>query len=419
MPSQRTLKRLLTLHSWAGIVTGLLLFIVCFSGAVVVFKNEIDLWANPSLAQLPRVPTPVSLDTVLAQLQSRDPGVTVETIALPDAVNPAYFALVREAGMPAAQRTKLALRADTGAVVGPVDSQLGQYLRMLHVFLFFGPRWIVGFLGLAMLVLIATGILIHRKILAELFTQRWGRSVRVVTSDLHKSAGIWGLGFHMLIAATGAWLGLAPLFEQGWQYAWSATPTRSAALFTESSAGAPLPASAPAPAYASPPPSAAALPVAPPAAQPRNRSAPMPSLDALHGAARQAVPGFEVVYVSLRYWGTVDARASFTGRLAGPLASTARVDIDAATGSIRRVHDPRTAGFWSMVNALMEPLHFGDFGGLPLKWLYFFLGLTPAFLSISGTLIWLDGRRQRQGQAKVQVPSQGKSSSSATGRTEP
>ena len=82
MPSQRTLKRLLTLHSWAGIVTGLLLFIVCFSGAVVVFKNEIDLWANPSLAQLPRVQIPASLDTVLAQLQSRYPGVTVETIAL-------------------------------------------------------------------------------------------------------------------------------------------------------------------------------------------------------------------------------------------------------------------------------------------------------------------------------------------------
>jgi len=217
--------------------------------------------------------------------------------------------------------------------------------------------------------------------------------VRVVTSDLHKSAGIWGLGFHMLIAATGAWLGLAPLFEQGWQYAWSATPTRSAAA---------------------PPVDPVAVP-----AQARNRSAPMPSLDALHGAARQAVPGFEVVYVSLRNWGAVDARASFTGRLAGHLASTARVDIDAATGSIRRVHDPRTAGFWSMVNALMEPLHFGDFGGLPLKWLYFFLGLTPAFLSITGTLIWLDGRRQRQGQAKVQVPSQGKSSSSATGRTEP
>ncbi|KQB58167.1 MULTISPECIES: PepSY domain-containing protein [Acidovorax] len=370
MTSQRTLNRLFVLHSWAGIVTGLLMFIVCFSGAVVVFKNEIDLWANPSLAQLPRSDKPASLDAVLTQLQTRYPGATVETIALPDAINPSYFAFVRERGAPASTRTKVALRSDTGTVVGPVDSQLGQYLRMLHVFLFFGPRWIVGFLGVAMLVLIATGIVIHRKILAELFTQRWGRSFRVVMSDLHKSAGIWGLGFHILIATTGAWMGLAPLFEQGTKY-----------VTTSANAAAPKPARKVA--------SETAAPV------------PMQSLDALYATAQQAVPRLEARYVSLRRWGTDTAEASFTGNLSGHLVSTARVDINAATGAPKKVHDPRTAGFWSLVNGLMEPLHFGDFGGLALKWLYFFLGMTPAFLSISGTLIWLDARQQRRREAEA------------------
>lgn len=371
MTSQRTLNRLFTLHSWAGIVTGLLLFIVCFSGAVVVFKNEIDLWANPSLAKLPRSEKPASLDAVLTQLQTRYPSATVETIALPDAVNPSYFAFVRERGAPANTRTKVALRSDTGTVVGPVDSQLGQYLRMLHVFLFFGPRWIVGFLGAAMLVLIATGIVIHRKILAELFTQRWGRSFRVVMSDLHKSAGIWGLGFHILIATTGAWMGLAPLFEQGYKFI--TTP-------------------------------AAMAPSQPARKAEGSEPAPMQSLDAMNATAQQAVPGLEARYVSLRRWGTGTAEAGFTGNLSGHLASTARVDIHAVTGVPKKVHDPRTAGFWSLVNSLMEPLHFGDFGGLALKWLYFFLGMTPAFLSISGTLIWLDARQQRRRDADAAHP---------------
>jgi uncharacterized iron-regulated membrane protein len=353
------------------------MFIVCFSGAVVVFKNEIDLWANPSLAQLPRSATPASLDAVLAQLHTRYPGATVETIALPDAVNPSYFAFVRERGAPASTRTKVALRSDTGTVVGPVDSQLGQTLRMLHVFLFFGPRWIVGFLGAAMLVLIATGIVIHRKILAELFTQRWGRSFRVVMSDLHKSAGIWGLGFHILIAATGAWMGLAPLFEQGYKYVTTAS---------NSSADATKPAKP-------------ARTAGSDAAEPLQ----MQSLDALYATAQQAVPGLEARYVSMRRWGTDTAEASFTGNLDGHLASTARVDVNAATGVPRKVHDPRTAGFWSLVNGLMEPLHFGDFGGLALKWLYFFLGMTPAFLSISGTLIWLDARQQRRREAEAEA----------------
>ena len=370
MTSQRTLNRLFTLHSWAGIVTGLLMFIVCFSGAVVVFKHEIDLWANPSLAQLPRSQKPASLDTVLAQLHTRYPGATVETIALPDAVNPSYFAFVRERGAPANTRTKVALRSDTGTVVGPVDSQLGQYLRMLHVFLFFGPRWIVGFLGVAMLVLIATGIVIHRKILAELFTQRWGRSFRVVMSDLHKSAGIWGLGFHILIAATGAWMGLAPLFEQGYKYVTTSTDATASKPARKAGGDATEP-------------------------------VPMQSLDALYATAQQAVPGLEARYVSLRRWGTSTAEAGFTGNLSNHLASTARVDIHAATGVPKKVHDPRTAGVWSLLNGLMEPLHFGDFGGLALKWLYFFLGMTPAFLSISGTLIWLDARQQRRREAEA------------------
>ena len=375
MTSQRTLNRLFVLHSWAGLVTGLLMFIVCFSGAVVVFKNEIDLWANPSLAQLPRSDKPASLDAVLLQLQARYPGATVDTIALPDAVNPGYFASVRERGAAAGTRTKIALRSDTGAVVGPVDSQLGQYLRMLHVFLFFGPRWIVGFLGVAMLVLIATGIVIHRKILAELFTQRWGRSFRVVMSDLHKSAGIWGLGFHILIAATGAWMGLAPLFEQGYKYVTSAaSPTAASATAAKPARKAGSEATAP---------------------------VPMQSLDTLYATAQRAVPGLTARYVSLRRWGTNAAEAGFTGNLSDHLASTARVEIDAATGVPKKVHDPRTAGFWSQVNGLMEPLHFGDFGGLALKWLYFLLGMTPAFLSISGTLIWFDARQQRRREAKA------------------
>ena len=140
----------------------------------------------------------------------------------------------------------------------------------------------------------------------------------------------------------------------------------------------------------------------------------MQSLDALYATAQQAVPGLEARYVSMRRWGTDTAEAGFTGNLQGHLASTARVDIHAVTGVPKKVHDPRTAGFWSLVNGLMEPLHFGDFGGLALKWLYFLLGMTPAFLSISGTLIWLDARQQRR-RASQPAPANSDSGAVAAG----
>lgn len=367
MTSRRTLNMLFVLHSWSGLVTGLLLFVVCFSGSVVVFKNEIDLWANPSLRELPRSDAPVSPDTVLATLQRTHPTATVETLVPPGELMRAYMVYVRlhpgEGGM----RTKLAVRADTGELIGPVDSQLGQYIRMLHVFFFFGPRWIVGFLGVVMLVLIGTGFVIHRKIIAELFTQRWDRSLRVVMSDLHKSAGIWGLAFHLLIAFTGAWLGLAPVFERSWDYVVLAATSTSVPAKT-----------------------------AKPRAGKSMELVPMTSLTVLADAARSAVPGFQPKAVSLQRWGQIGATATWTGELAHHLHSTASVHFDGVTGRIVRLHDPRRQGFWSQVNGLMEPLHFGDFGGLGLKWLYFMLGLTPAFLSLTGTVIWLDSRRQRQ-----------------------
>jgi uncharacterized iron-regulated membrane protein len=327
----------------------------------VVFKNEVDLWANPGLARLPRAAAPASLDTIVRNVQAAYPDARVETITLPDAVTPSHFVFVREKDQGEQQRTKLAVRSDTGAVVGPVDSQLGQFLRMLHVFLFFGPRWIVGFLGVAMLVLIGTGFVIHRKIIAELFTQRWGRSLRVVMSDLHKAAGIWGLAFHIVIAFTGAWLGLAPVFERGFAYVMQAAPGQLASPVREAA------------------PAAAMRP-----------------LDEARAAALRAVPDFQLQRIVLRHWGHADAQAVFFGGLSTRLASTVQVQVEGATAQVKAVRDPRTRGFWSQFNGLMEPLHFGDFGGLALKWLYFALGLTPAFLSLSGTLIWLDGRRQRR-----------------------
>ncbi len=43
-----------------------------------------------------------------------------------------------------------------------------------------------------------------------------------------------------------------------------------------------------------------------------------------------------------------------------------------------------------------EALHFGDFGGLPLKVLYALLGLTSGFLSISGFVVFLFRRKKKQ-----------------------
>lgn len=354
---QATTKALYSVHAWTGVITGLALFVVCFSGAVVVFKHELDLWANPSLRVLPGQPPYASIDSVLKNVQQSLPQRRIDSISFPQDALPAFTVF---AVNPGGDRIKLAAHPQTGELLGPVDSELGQFIRSLHVFLLFGPRWIVGFLGVVMLASIVTGVLIHQKILKDLFTQRWTSSLRLMLSDAHKLIGVWALLFHVLIAFTGAWLGLAPVVMNAARHL-ADTPAVSTAAHGH-------------------------VPVTDPSV-PR-------SLDDLRRRAEASLTNTDMRSVRLLDWNTPDATAQFFGpaRSGGGLFGS--IELRAADGLEINRRDPDEATFWVRVHGWMEPLHFGDFGGLTLKWLYFILGLSPALLSLTGTWLWIE-RQQR------------------------
>ena len=44
--SQAKTKRLLAVHGWSGTILGLLLYVVIFTGAIVVFADEIGAWSR-------------------------------------------------------------------------------------------------------------------------------------------------------------------------------------------------------------------------------------------------------------------------------------------------------------------------------------------------------------------------------------
>ena len=46
----KSINKLYTLHCWLGTITGILLFVIAFTGAVSVFgRPEIKLWSNPEI----------------------------------------------------------------------------------------------------------------------------------------------------------------------------------------------------------------------------------------------------------------------------------------------------------------------------------------------------------------------------------
>ncbi len=208
--SSTTRARLYTVHSWAGVLFGLLLFVFCFSGVPALFHDELFQWERPQV----RAPgAPISLDTLLRR--ELRPDVDHLFVLLPRADRPAWGIVQHPPeGGGLSLRTRDEYDLSGQKVAGPYYG-VARFLRRLHTNLEIdGPagRYTVGFGGVVLMVLLLTGVIIHARFLESLTSWRPGGSRHVRWLDAHNVLGVWMLPFHVVIAFSGAVLGLAGLF---------------------------------------------------------------------------------------------------------------------------------------------------------------------------------------------------------------
>lgn len=364
-----TLKSLYDVHSWAGFIVGIALFVVCTSGAIAVFNPEIDQWANPALQVTEIGPVRVDADAALETLSRAAPIASHEA---------AYFYLPADmhglyglsAPTEADPQRKLYVNAYTGAMTAPRNNHVYNFLRHLHVRFLLDSygRLVVGLIGMAMLVSIITGVLIYKHIFRDFFRMRWrkAKNPRLTLADFHRLIGVWALAFHLIIGATGAWLGL-----EGYATDAVANAQRIFARNEVSSMADP--------------------PVAIGGPEP----APMASVALMVTRAEAVIPQFEPTNLELENWGTTAAKLTVRGDLPGLIQkSSAWVSFDAATATRLEIYDVRQKSVWTQLRYALEPLHYGYYGGVWLKICYLILGLLPAVLSVTGALIWFERRRR-------------------------
>ena len=119
------------------------------------------------------------------------------------------------------------------------------------------------------------------------------------------------------------------------------------------------------------------------------------SLDEVVARAKQAAPGMEVAFIA--FPGTPFASSHhFAAFMRGDTALTARllkpVLLDGETGEVA---DTRGLPLYLQALLVSQPLHFGDYGGMPLKTIWAGLdGLTIVVIG-SGLYLWLARRRRR------------------------
>ncbi|MBF5056852.1 PepSY-associated TM helix domain-containing protein [Alcanivorax sp. 521-1] len=359
---QSTLRVWSAIHKWTSLICTAFMLMLCLTGLPLIFHDEIeaafdtDHWqpANPHGPML-------SLDRMLEVALANRPGevplfmsfdtdrpvVNVTTGPTPDAPGGAmHFASFD--------------RTSGDLVPGHQDGVM-EFLLQLHTDMFLGlPGMLfLGFMGLLLIAAIVSGVVLYAPFMRKLEfgTLRVKRSRRLKWLDYHNLLGIVTVAWLTVVGLTGVVNTLATPILDTWK-------NQSLADLTADYQGTTVPA-----------------------------PAEMASLDAAVAQAEEAAPDRTLQFVAFPGggWSTDFHYAVF---LHGNTPVTSHIVtpalVNARTGEFAAL---REMPWYNKTLALSGPLHFGDYGGLPLKILWALLDVITIVVLISGLYLWLARRR--------------------------
>ncbi|MFC4254227.1 hypothetical protein GRI97_02240 [Altererythrobacter xixiisoli] len=357
-----TQRKAYAIHSWTGLLTGWLLFVICLTGTLVVYKFPLKALSNPELVRVEGRDN-LGPDGALAAFdramaQQATTGIRVNVVAFPQDIYSIHqYSVVVE--KPGGKEQRFWVHPETGAVRPELESDFADFIQRLHAGLFMGGkgRWIVGALGVTMFVSIVAGLVFHwRQIRRDLFHLRLGSHRRKAWADLHKFGSVWGLPFHIIIALTGAWLGLESLIGIR---ASSANPIEI---------------------------------------QGEGPGKPLPIAEILRRAT-DLRPDFRPSHINMTNRGVAGSTIRVQGDLPGyrlVQRGQTMLVFDADSGRHLQTVDRTDQGAGRRVLAMMRPLHYGYFAPPVGELLYLLFGFVCTAVTASGMFIWAERERRKR-----------------------
>jgi uncharacterized iron-regulated membrane protein len=357
-------RAMLAGHSALGLAFAALIYLVCFSGSIAVFTQEYGRWEQPAGPVLHAV-TPQAADAAYRAVLAKNPKAHDLFVRLPE---PAYPRLsVHGDDAKGGEHTWFA--DASGKVVAEQSTPWMTFQAELHTVLHLPRAWggfIVGLTGVALLSSLISGVLSHPRVFKDAFAFRWGGSKRLQEADLHNRISVWGLPFHLVVSLTGAFLGLTVIIVGVLAVAtFKGDTSKAYALFRG-------------PTVKDDP---------RPAAQPFDVAAALTSLQARY-------PDGRANYLYIEHPTEMGQHAGVNVVHDGRLSRGETVVVDGA-GKILGEVGYESGSVGMRVLSTMTPLHFGWFGGWPVKVAYLLLGLGLTAVTSSGVAIWLARRRDK------------------------
>lgn len=345
---------LFQLHLWTGVLAGVYVFVVCLTGAALVFRIDMQRALHPDLFT-PAAGAAADPAAILDSLRETFPADGVSFVDAPSRVRPVYLAYLRRGNdFPAVLVDPVSAR-----VLGEVpDRSAVRTLQHLHFDLLGGRtgRVVNGVGAMVLLALCLTGLVIWWPGLPNWrrgFTVDVRRSWRRIAWDLHGVTGVTTVVFIAMWAVTGIYFAFPSQFRAAVDGISPLTVTAA------------------------------------PTSRPAAAGAARPTWRELVAIARRHRPG---EYVA-RMVPPADDNAAFQVLFAAALplpggrAELTPVYLDQYTGAL--LEPPRVER--SAGDAIMEWagwLHVGGFGGNVVRVAWFVLGLAPPLLFVTGFTMW-------------------------------
>lgn len=358
-------------HTWLGLVFGWLLFGVLLTGSLAVFHAEITAWATPELPVRNGIDRERAVEVALKHLDAVAPDAKVWRIALPSAREPFVGIVITTAD---GKRLSHVLDPQTGqAVTHTVRG--GKFFLDYHYELLI-PReqnligfFIVGAAGLVMLLACISGIIIHKRFFRDFFTFRPRASGQRSWLDAHNVLAVLPLPFHIMMAYTGLML-LYWIYMPAAVHAIYAgdTPTfRREALSTE---------------YQN-------------TAVPPGEPAQMLPLMPLIERAEERLGAGKTWTVHVRHPNRSNAVVE-VARTRTDIVSqqVPKIAFDGVTG--RELRALLDLGPVVQTQAVGAALHFVEWGGPLVRWVYFLAGLAGAISVAAGLFVFAAKREKKK-----------------------
>ncbi|WP_159025530.1 PepSY domain-containing protein [Aquimarina sp. Aq78] len=348
-------KKLFLIHRWIGNQLGILFFIICFSGTISTISHELD-WLIQSNYRATPQSTFVSRNVILNNFAMTFPKAKITYWIRHD--EPYLCDLLYKE-----ENNKLSFvfaNPYTGEIQGETSLTAQLYLRDLHYYLFIPfqiGNYIVLLFGFLILVSVISALYFYKSWWKKLFTLDIKKGSNKFSRSLHRLVGLWTIPFIFLIVIISSWYFAERANIAGMKPMVNPKHIKLDILNYQKEEKSSFPFTI--------------------------------DYDKAVKIAEEAIPHLKVKNISPAIDSTETIYLMGNSNIPLVRQRANRVYINPYNYKVEHIQSAATSTTIMWINDIVDPLHFGYWGGITTKIIWFIFGLFISILILSGIYISL------------------------------